>query len=74
MTNLKAVQTAAQIHVGSLIKSPYMTMRVTEVTQKGVKGYDEKYFQKKGKKAEMIFSYETLLNPHYNKTLQIINE
>jgi hypothetical protein len=73
MTTLEAVQFAAQIQVGTKIQGyGGQVMIVTEITKKYIKGISEYAKVKYNKESEMILSYETLLNPHYNKDLKII--
>jgi hypothetical protein len=73
MTELQAIKFAAQIQIGTRIAGyGGQVMIVTAITDKYIKGISE-YAQKKfGKESEMILEYTTLLNPHYNKSLQIL--
>ena len=71
MTTLQMVQFAAQIQVGTVIKTTYQTMVVTSITEKRIYGYDKKRFDLKGKKEEISLEYETIMNPHYNKDMKI---
>ena len=74
MTTLEAVQLAGQIQIGSQIVGNYQTLVVTKITAKRVYGYDKKWFDKSGKKSEAAMDFSTLLNPHYNKNIKVINE
>jgi hypothetical protein len=73
MTTLEAVQLAGQIQKGTILKGRYQIMVVDRVENKRVYGYDKNNFEKRGKKSVISMSWETLLNPHYNKEIKIIN-
>jgi hypothetical protein len=73
MTTLEAIQLAGQIQIGTILKGRYQTMVVTKITKKRVYGYDKRNFDKRGKKSEVSMCWDILLNPHYNKDIQIIN-
>jgi hypothetical protein len=49
-----------------------MTLVVTEITDKRVIGFSKERFDKTGKKETMSLEFTTIMNPHYNKNLQII--
>jgi hypothetical protein len=74
MTTLEAIQLAGQIQKGTILKGAYQTMIVEKISKKRVYGYDKKNFEKRGRKSIISMSWETLLNPHYNKNIKIINE
>lgn len=74
MTNLEAVQLAGQIQKGTILKGIYQIMIVERTDSKRVYGYDKRNFDKRGKKSTISMSWETLLNPHYNKEIKIIKD
>jgi hypothetical protein len=73
MTELQAIKFAAQIQIGTRIAGyGGQVMIVTAITDKYIKGISEYAWKKFGKESELILEYTTLLNPHYNKSLQIL--
>ena len=74
MSTIEIIHFAARVRIGSEIEgSRGMVMVVESITEVGFKGYSKYAFDKFGKKSTMYLSYETLLNPHYNQELKIIN-
>jgi hypothetical protein len=72
MTTLQQITFAAKVQIGSKIKGyGGQTLIVTSIEKDRFEGVSE-YAQKKGYTSKLSLSFETLANPHYNKTLEII--
>jgi hypothetical protein len=72
MTTLQAIQFAAKVQIASRIKAGGMIMIVTEIKENEFKGISEYVKLKNGKDEPMSLRFEMLLNPHYNKNIEII--
>ena len=74
MATLEIVKLAASIMIGSRVKGyGGSVLVVTKLTKHGFLGYSEYKYEKFGKKDESVYlSYETLMNPHYNKNLEVL--
>lgn len=70
MTNLQAINFAARVKVGTLIKSNGMVLRVDEIKSDCFTGQS---IYKEKEMGLTYLSFETLLNPHYCKDIEIIN-
>lgn len=63
----------ASVQIGTRIKGyGGQVMIVTEVTKTGFKGLDEYCLNKLGKKTEIRLGFDTINNPHYQGSLQIL--
>ena len=74
MTTLEIVKLAASIQVGTNLQGyGNQVLVVEEINKNGFKGYSKYAFDKYGKKSTTYLSYETLMNPHYNKDIKVLN-
>ncbi len=70
MTTLEAINFAARITIGTIIESNGMKMRVDAIKKESFTGQTIY----KGKEMGLtVLSFKTLLNPHYCKTIKILN-
>lgn len=70
MTNLKAIQFAAKVTIGTLIKANGLVMRVDEIKKDCFAGQSIYKGKERGKS---FLSFSTLLNGHYCKDIQILS-
>jgi len=74
MTTLEAIHFAARIQIGTEIRGyGNSILVVTEIKKNSFKGYSKYAFEKFGKKTDTRLFFDTLLNPHYNKNLAILD-
>lgn len=74
LTTLEIVKLAASIMIGSRVKGyGNQILVVTKLTKHGFCGYSEYKYKLTGKKSESVYlSFETLMNPHYNKNIEVL--
>lgn len=71
MTTIEALSFAAQVQVGSKIEMGFNSiLEVTEVRKSCF--YGKIYIGGKMRSESVSLSFETLLNPHYNKNIKIL--
>lgn len=69
MTTLQAINFAARVQIGSLIKANGMVLRVDEITDNAFVGQTIYKDKERGK---TFLTFDMLLNPHYNKNIEIL--
>jgi len=70
MTTLEAINFAAKVKVGTLIKANGLVMRVDEIKEDSFAGQTIYKGKEMGK---TFLSFATLLNPHYCEDIEILN-
>jgi hypothetical protein len=70
MTTLQAINFAARVQIGSLIKVRGRILRVDEITDNAFVGQTIYKDKERGK---TFLTFDMLLNPHYNKNIEILN-
>jgi len=74
MTTQEQIKFAANVTIGTEILGHGKQILVVEkITKYGFEGYSKKWFEKSGQKGNLVLSFETIANPHYNKDLKILN-
>lgn len=75
MTTQEQIKFAANVQIGTEIQGyGNQILVVTEINKHGFKGYSKYVFEKFGKKTASVYlTFETIQNPHYNKSIKILN-
>ena len=69
MTNIEAVNFTARVTIGTKIKANNMILRVDEIKKDGF--YGQTIYKGK-ERGETRLRFETLINPHYGKNIEIV--
>ena len=74
MTNTQIASTLLQsMNIGSkVVGHGGQTMIITKFTENHIVGISEYCLNKFGKEVELLLSYSTLFNPHYNKNIKVL--